>query len=76
MRLNDILMVLKVVPIAVAIELYANEKARLRFSGEIIHDFDLLIGATAVQQNMVMVTNNVRHLSRLQGIVIEDWTVR
>ena len=75
-RLADILAYLQVIPFAVAIELYAKEKARLRSTGEIIPDFDLLIGATAVQQNMKMVTNNTRHLSKIQGIEIEDWTAR
>lgn len=75
-RLTEFLPYLQVIPIAVAIELYAKEKARLRSVGEIIPDFDLLIGATAVQQNMKMVTNNTKHLSRVQGIAIEDWTIR
>ena len=75
-RLADILAYLKVIPFAVAIELYAKEKARLRFAGEMIPDFDLLIGATAVQQNMKMVTNNTKHLSKIQGIDMEDWTLR
>lgn len=75
-RLADILAYLQVIPFAVAIELYAKEKARLRSTGEIIPDFDLLIGATAVQQNMKMVTNNTKHLSKIQGIDLEDWTVR
>ena len=75
-RLADILACLKAIPFAVAIELYAKEKARLRSTGEIIPDFDLLIGATAVQQDMKMVTNNTKHLSKIQGIDLEDWTVR
>jgi tRNA(fMet)-specific endonuclease VapC len=75
-RLADLLTYLQVIPFFVAIELYAKEKARLRFAGQAIPDFDLLIGATAVQQNMAMVTNNSKHLSRVQGIVIEDWMLR
>lgn len=75
-RLADILIWLQVIPFAVAIELYAKEKARLRSAGEMIPDFDLLIGATAVQQNMKMVTNNTKHISKIQGIDIEDWTLR
>jgi tRNA(fMet)-specific endonuclease VapC len=75
-RLADVLARLRVIPFAVAIELYAKEKARLRSAGETIPDFDLLIGATAVQQNMKMVTNNTKHLSKIQGINIEDWTLR
>ncbi len=72
-RLNLFLTHLQIIPFAVAIDLYASEKARLRAKGEIISDFDLLIGATAVQLGMKMVTNNNKHLSRIQGIEIEDW---
>ncbi len=39
-----------------------------------IDDFDILFGATAVTNEMIMVTNNVDHLSRLDNIVVEDWT--
>ena len=39
-----------------------------------IDDFDILIGATSVVNNMVMVTNNSSHLKRLDNIIIEDWT--
>ena len=39
----------------------------------LIPDFDLLIGSTAVENSMVMVTNNERHLNRITGIKIENW---
>ena len=43
-RLTNLLSRLQVIPFAVAIDLYASEKARLRVNGEIIPDFDILIG--------------------------------
>ena len=63
-----------VIPVYNSLDVYAKEKAKLRKQGLMIDDFDILIGATAVSNNMVMVTNNVAHLSRLDNIVIEDWT--
>lgn len=63
-----------VIPIYNSLDIYAKEKAKLRKQGLLIDDFDILIGATAVANNMVMVTNNVAHLSRLDDIVVEDWT--
>jgi tRNA(fMet)-specific endonuclease VapC len=39
-----------------------------------LDEFDLLIGATAVSANMIMVSNNVKHLSRIKQIKLEDWT--
>lgn len=76
LRLNNLLSRLQVVPFTTAIDVYAFEKARLRSNGEIIPDFDLLIGATAVASGMKMVTNNSKHLARMEGIEIEDWTTR
>ena len=63
-----------VLPIYGALDVYAQEKAKLRKQGLMIDDFDILIGATAVINEMIMVTNNVEHLNRLDNIIIEDWT--
>lgn len=63
-----------VIPIYNSLDIYAKEKAKLRKQGLLIDDFDILIGSTAVTHDMVMVTNNVAHLSRLDNITIEDWT--
>ena len=63
-----------VVPIFNSLDIYAKEKAKLRKGGQMIDDFDILIGVTAVANNMIMVTNNTAHLSRLDKIEIEDWT--
>ena len=63
-----------VIPIYNALDIYAKEKAKLRKQGLMIDDFDILIGSTSVANDMIMVTNNVAHLSRLDNIIIEDWT--
>ena len=63
-----------IIPVYNSLDIYAIEKAKLRRTGLFIDDFDILIGATAINHNMVMVTNNVGHLSRLDNIIIEDWT--
>lgn len=72
--LENFLTGVKVLPIFHGIDLYAKEKARLKKAGTLIDDFDLLIGATAVAHNMVMVTNNLKEFSRISGIQLEDWT--
>lgn len=65
---------IQILPIFPALDIYAEEKARLQKSGKIIDDFDLLIGATAVSFDLAMVTNNTSHFSRLNNIKLEDWT--
>ena len=65
---------LEVIPISSAIPIFAREKSRLRRIGKPLEDFDLLIGATAINHDLTLVTNNTRHFNRLQGIKLEDWT--
>jgi tRNA(fMet)-specific endonuclease VapC len=72
--LDDFLSGIKIIPIFHSLDLYAKEKARLRKIGTVIDDFDLLIGATSVSHNLVMVTNNTDHFKRIKGITLEDWT--
>jgi tRNA(fMet)-specific endonuclease VapC len=72
--LADFLTGVTIIPILPAFEIYAKEKARLRKLGQIIDDFDLLIGATAVANGLTLITNNLAHLERIEGIKIEDWT--
>jgi predicted nucleic acid-binding protein len=38
----------------------------------IIDDIDLLIGATALQHNLTLLTNNRRHFERIDGLCIES----
>ena len=72
--LDNFLTGVKIVPIFHALDFYAKEKARLRKSGTPVDDFDLMIAATAITHNLIMVTNNTDHFKRIKGIEVEDWT--
>lgn len=63
-----------ILPIFPSLDIYAKEKARLKTKGKILDDFDLLIGATAIFNNLTLVTRNISDFDRLEGINIEDWT--
>jgi len=63
-----------VLPIFPVLDIYAVEKVRLKTKGKILDDFDLLIGSTAIFNNLTLVTKNVSDFDRLVGIIIEDWT--
>jgi len=65
-----------VIPIFSSLDVYASEKARLKKSGKILDDFDLLIGATAISNNLTLVTRNVSDFERLNAIEIENWVMR
>ena len=62
-----------VIPIFNSLDVYAKEKARLKKAGRILDDFDLLIGATAISNNLTLVTRNVSDFDRFSGIEIENW---
>ena len=73
---DDFAKVITIVPIFNSLGIYAKEKARLRKAGLSIDDFDILIGVTAVANNLVLVTDNERHLSRISKVKIENWIKR
>ena len=74
MRLIDALYeVFTVLPITAAIRHFAAEKARLWNIGQKIADFDLLIGATAIYYELILVTNNTKHFERMQSLRLENW---
>ena len=62
-----------VLPIFNSLDLYAKEKARLRKTGSIIDDFDLLIGCSAIKNGLILVTNNENHFERMENIKMENW---
>jgi tRNA(fMet)-specific endonuclease VapC len=65
-----------VLPIYDSIYKYGKEKARLRKNGNMISDFDLLIGCTSIESGLIMVTENVSEFSRITDIKIENWIDR
>lgn len=76
-RLKDVAFIIehfKVIPISETLPLFGDIKAELKRKGTLIDDFDILIGCAAIVSNLTMVTDNVKHLERLPGIVIENWT--
>jgi predicted nucleic acid-binding protein len=50
------------------IERFAEIRAGLRRRGEIIPDFDIIIGATALTRDLTVLTFNRRHFGRIPGI--------
>jgi tRNA(fMet)-specific endonuclease VapC len=67
---------LSILPIFDAIMAYGKEKARLQKEGKIISDFDLLIGCTSTENDLIMVTENIKEFERIKGIKIENWVQR
>ncbi|MDR6761275.1 tRNA(fMet)-specific endonuclease VapC [Flavobacterium sp. 2755] len=68
---------LTILPIFGSIKRYAIEKVRLRKIGKPINDeFDLLIGVTAIENQLILVTDNTKDFKLLDGIQMENWFER
>ncbi|MBD3329873.1 PIN domain-containing protein [Candidatus Dojkabacteria bacterium] len=68
--------IVTILPIYDSIMTYGKEKARLRKAGTMISDLDLFIGCTAVENDLIMVTENMSEFERISGIKIENWVDR
>lgn len=63
-----------VLPLTDAIIVHAADLyALLHQEGQLVSDADILIAATALQHNLILVTENVNHFHRIPGLSIESW---
>lgn len=75
-KLEDIKKIQKlfrVIPAYSSFKEYGEIRFTLEHSGMRVDQFDLLIGATALHHQMTLVTSNIKHFNRIQGINIENW---
>lgn len=49
--------------------------AELRKTGNAIGHNDILIAGTAIENDMVLITNNAKHFNRVEGLEIENWKI-
>lgn len=54
-------------------DVFGNIKAQLQKKGITVDDMDLLIGSTAIANDMTLVTHNTKHFENMPGIKLEDW---
>ena len=68
---------LSIIPIYGCAKKYAEEKVRLRKNGTPMHDeFDLLIGVTAIVNELTLVTDNLKHFKHFDDLMVENWYPR
>ena len=70
---EDFISLFTIIPFGESLHTFGREMAYLKSIGRKIENFDMAIGATALQHKMVMVSDNTDHLGRLRGIEIENW---
>ena len=55
---------------------FGEIKASLERKGVRLADADIVIGSIAIEEGLVLVTGNVRHYDRIEGLAIENWFSR
>ncbi|NPA58663.1 MAG: type II toxin-antitoxin system VapC family toxin [Aquificae bacterium] len=58
-----------------AAEEYGKLRTDLEKKGQVIGAYDLLIAAHSKSINGILITNNIKEFSRVEGLKVEDWSV-
>lgn len=75
-RIYELLSRFETVPLNNEImEIFGQNRAELRRAGQLIADLDLLIGATAIAHDLIVLTRNTRHFSRMPSLRLYQPTV-
>ena len=52
---------------------YGNIRAAMEKNGTLLGSMDMLIAACAVETGAVLVTNNIKHFSKVSGLKVINW---
>jgi tRNA(fMet)-specific endonuclease VapC len=65
---------LEIIPLGrETVETFGMIKADLERMGTPLDDFDLILASCAIAHNLILISNNVRHFERIDGLKIENW---
>ncbi|MEZ4905528.1 MAG: type II toxin-antitoxin system VapC family toxin [Spirosomataceae bacterium] len=68
---------LTIIPILGSVKEYAETKVYLKKNGTPMHDeFDLIIGVTALANELALVTDNLKDFKHIKNLKIENWFER
>jgi predicted nucleic acid-binding protein len=74
-KIKSIEEVIEIVPLGrESAEVFAMLKANLEKAGTPLDDFDLILAACALVHDLVLVTNNMKHFERVEGLKLANWT--
>lgn len=54
-------------------EIFGLLKSQLELGGNPLDDSDLLIASCAMSRNLTLVTNNIKHFQRIDGLKLTNW---
>jgi len=55
------------------VEIFGIEKVKLERRGTPLEDFDLVLGCCALAHNLTLVTNNLKHFKKIEGLKMVNW---
>ena len=70
--IREVQRLFRVIPVYSSFKEYGEIRQTLEHTGLRVDQFDLLIGATAIHHKMTLVTSNLKHFERIQGLEIEN----
>ncbi len=74
-KIKNLENVIEIIPVGEEVaEIFGREKVRLEKEGFPLDDFDLVVGCCALAHNLTLVTNNVKHFKRIEGLQVTNWT--
>ena len=56
-----------------AVEKAAEIYAYLKKEGNLIEDADILMAGSAIVEDLVLITNNIKHFERVKGLRLDNW---
>ena len=62
-------------PVSNSLRTYGDIRWNLESRGMKLDSMDLLIGSTALQEDLILVTGNTRHFERIPALRLENWMV-
>ena len=72
-KINKLIEYFDILPLSHQAEQYGKIKSDLKKKGEIIDEFDMLIAGQALSENLTVVTDNIKHFNRIDGLKITNW---
>ena len=65
-----------VLSLPVKADCYGKLKNDLRQRGELVDEFDMIIAGQALEDELILVTDNVKHFNRIPDLKVENWLSR
>ena len=72
-KINKLLENFTVIDLSAKGEQYGRIKHFLKSKGIMIDEFDILIAEHAMEEGLTVVTDNIDHFCRIEGLKIENW---